>query len=76
VDACLAHLTNPYNATFVYGVNSHSVNLLPSARYFATKHLFVEAALGLGLQRSKWNTGEYGKWFLHVPAQLNVGLGF
>lgn len=64
------------NAQIRYIVNSHSVILLPSARYLLTRHLFLEAALGVGLNRGEFDTGVFNKWILDIPAQLNFGLKF
>ena len=57
----------------LYTTVNHSVNVLPAARFYAMERLFFEAALGLGYNRNRLNTGDLSGSYWTVPAQLNVG---
>jgi hypothetical protein len=75
-ESCIQEYPGHPISNFYYTVNSHSVNLLPAGRFMLTKHLFLEGVFGAGLVRGELNSGDYTKWFLDFPAQLNFGLKF
>jgi hypothetical protein len=74
--SCMQEYPNHSISNFYYSVNSHSVNLLPSARFMLTSHLFLEGVFGFGLVRDELNSGEFTDWRSDFSAQLNFGLKF
>lgn len=75
-ESCLSLPPSLGSSRFFYARNSHSVNLMPMLRFFATKHLFLEAALGIGFEKNELNSGEFTDWYGYMPAQLNLGIKF